>query len=115
MSSIWETVLRFIESEPRGFWAVCAGHLVAWGATQRAKRYLPERLSRSTRHSLTQLIAAFVGATSTIVLWPCRDGAIAALAVGLWAPTSWWVTVRIVGHYWPELRKQLSGDEEGCE
>lgn len=113
MSASWESLFRLIESEPEGFWAVGAGLLVSWGATQRAKRHLSKRLEHATRHCLTQVLAALFGAVATFVLWPSRQGVIAALVVGLWSPTSWWVAVRVVGHYWPELRRQLSGDEDG--
>lgn len=115
MIAFWESLLRLIEGQPQEFWAVSAGLLLSWGAILRAKRHLPRRLTYATRHCLTQLIAAIFGVAATFVLWPSPHGAVAAIAVGLWAPTSWWIATRIVGRYWPELREQLSSDEDEDE
>lgn len=111
--------LDLVKAVPREFWAVLAGLLVSWGLTQRLKGLLDPNLPAIKRHHYTQALAFILGALATLLVWSVGDrglraswdAVVAAMVVGIIAPMLWWLLVRILGRWFPELRDRLSQDE----
>lgn len=116
MQAIWDFLMHVVATAPELFWSMLAAWLLAVGVTQWVKGWIPSTWSPLQRHRATQLLALACGLSSSWLLWPeslpLRYWPVVGLLVGLWAPFSWWLTVRYVLRRWPWLRERVSGDVE---
>ena len=116
--------MQALASIPRPVWAILAGLLVSWLATQRLKFLVPDTIEPWLRHRAVQVLAFMLAFAVTTLVWgihPTEDGAqayrlnldglVAAFLVGLGAPFAYWLVVRLLSMKWPGLRARLSQDE----
>lgn len=97
--------------------SIVLGLAIAIGFTQWAK--FPLRLYTDSRRYplavfrfLTRTIAASVGLAVTWVAWPDpgKWGFLWGCVTGFFAPPTYTVIIRVVGHFWPWLASKASTD-----
>lgn len=113
--SAWDLLVHAATTAPVWVWPMLGAWVIAVGATQAIKQsWLREDLPPKVRHRATQLLAVVFALVASWTLWPAelhwKHGIAVGAAVGLWAPASYALAMKIVGHRWPWLRERLSGD-----
>lgn len=115
----WDLLVHVVATAPQWFAPMLLAWLIAVGATQVFKSWVPASWSALSRHRATQLIAIGFGLAISYVLWPAdldwRTGAAVGGAVGLWGPVSYALFRKAAEHRWPWLRERLSGDRPNPE
>ena len=91
----WDLMRHAIDTAPLGFWPLIAANLVAWGAMNRLRYWLPQRWRQKRREATAQGVSFLAGMWITLTLWPTVPGFVAGLAVGLWAPFSYWCATKV--------------------
>lgn len=114
MRAGWDLLTHIVGTAPVWVGPMLLAWLIAVGATQAIKHWLPETLTTRSRHRATQLIAIGFGLAISYALWPpeldWRTGAAVGGAVGLWGPVSYAIFRKAAEHRWPWLRSRMSGD-----
>lgn len=115
----WDLLVHIVATAPQWVGPMVLAWLIAVGATQFLKPWLPEGLPDRVRHRTTQAIALVFGLFTSYALWPVdldwRTGAAVGGAVGLWGPVSYALFRKAAEHRWPWLRERLSGDRPNPE
>jgi hypothetical protein len=104
-------VLEFA-SHPSVGRAIVVAQLASMLLTQFVKFQLPEWLSDAAHARRVRLFAALVSMIVSMTLWPVDDtrvvkvvfAAVAAVA----SPTTYWLAVKVLYHFWPWLDTTLS-------
>lgn len=110
MEAIFDFLLRVVEKMPQHVWDLFLATTITWGLTQQFKFIMPLDWAPRIRAIITQLFAFLMGFGLTYALWETKYGAVAGLFVGVWSPTAYSLTLKIVKHRWPWLADKMSGD-----
>jgi hypothetical protein len=111
IGAAFEVLMRVYDRAPMQFWAIAACWLAGIAITQQLKFLLSPTWSSRRKQLATFAIGFGVGALIPWALWPpspWRVQLAVAFLGGLGATSSYAITVRALGLFWPSLRARMS-------